>query len=57
MKVLITPDIVYEVGNPTALTISPDGLKVVYGISCPNRESQKYTNTLWIVDLDSNNES
>ena len=57
MKVLITPDIVYEVGNPTALTISPDGLKVVYGISCPSRESHKYTNTLWIVDLDSNNES
>ena len=57
MKALITPDIVYEVGNPTAITISPDGLNVVYGISRPNRESHKYSNTLWMVDLDGSNRS
>ncbi len=52
MKGLITPDVVYEIGSPTAATISPDGIKAVYAISRPDRESHEYSNTLWMMDLD-----
>ena len=52
MKGLITPAVVYEIRNPTAVTISPDGLKAVYAISRPDRESHEYSNTLWMMDLD-----
>ena len=57
MKGLITPDVVYEIGSPTAATISPDGIKAVYAISRPDRESHKYNNTLWMMDLDGDNAS
>ena len=52
MKGLITPAVVYEIRNPTAVTISPDGLKAVYAISRPDRESHEYSNTLWMMELD-----
>ena len=57
MKGLITPDVVYEIGSPTAATISPDGIKAVYAISRPDREPHKYNNTLWMMDLDGDNAS
>ena len=47
----ITPDIGYELANPTGVSISPDGNLTVYGVSKPDIKSEKLTNSLWIKDI------
>ncbi|MGM9803667.1 MAG: alpha/beta fold hydrolase [Muribaculaceae bacterium] len=50
-----TPEILEGLGRVTGITVSPDGTKILYGITYENIELNKGNRELWIMNADGSN--
>ncbi len=52
-----TPEILDGLGRVTGVQVSPDGTKVLYGISYDNYALNKSNRELWVMDADGSNQT
>ena len=47
-----TPELLNSLGRVSDAQVSPDGKKVLYGVSTPNIENNNSNRELWVMDID-----
>ncbi len=50
-----TPELLNALGRLSDPQLSPDGKRVLYGVSYPNVEQNKSNRELWVIDIDGKN--
>ncbi|MDO4512041.1 MAG: peptidase S9, partial [Bacteroidales bacterium] len=50
-----TPELLNQLGRVSDAQVSPDGKKVLYGVSNPSIENNNSNRDLWVMDIDGKN--